>query len=94
MGVKWKVLFHRYAVKDLELLRRAGLSAKAKALAELLENDPFQTPPPYEKLTGDLKGLYSRRINVQHRLVYEVNEETRTVRVPAHVDALRRQLTD
>ena len=81
MGVKWKVLFHRYAVKDLELLRRAGLSAKAKALAELLENDPFQPPPPYEKLTGDLKGLYSRRINVQHRLVYEVNEETRTVRV-------------
>ena len=80
MGVKWKVLFHRYAVKDLELLRRAGLSAKAKALAELLENDPFQTPPPYEKLTGDLKGLYSRRINVQHRLVYEVNEENRTVR--------------
>ena len=65
----------------LELLKRAGLSAKAKALAELLEKDPFQTPPPYEKLTGDLKGLYSRRINVQHRLVYEVNEETRTVRV-------------
>ena len=56
MGVKWKVLFHRYAVKDLELLKRAGLSAKAKALAELLENDPFQTPPPYEKLSGDLKG--------------------------------------
>ena len=81
MGVKWKVLFHRYAVKDLELLRRAGLSAKAKALAELLENDPFQMPPPYEKLSGDLKGLYSRRINVQHRLVYEVNEENRTVRV-------------
>ena len=81
MGVKWKVLFHRYAVKDLELLKRAGLSAKAKALAELLENDPFQMPPPYEKLSGDLKGLYSRRINVQHRLVYEVNEENRTVRV-------------
>ena len=81
MGVKWKVLFHRYAVKDLELLKRAGLSAKAKALAELLENDPFQTPTPYEKLSGDLKGLYSRRINVQHRLVYEVNEENRTVRV-------------
>ena len=84
MGVKWKVLFHRYAVKDLELLKRAGLSAKAKALAELaelLEKDPFQTPPPYEKLSGDLKGLYSRRINVQHRLVYEVNEENRTVRV-------------
>ena len=81
MGVKWRVLFHRYAVKDLELLKRAGLSAKAKALAELLENDPFQMPPPYEKLSGDLKGLYSRRINVQHRLVYEVNEENRTVRV-------------
>ena len=81
MGVTWKVLFHRYAVKNLELLRRAGLSAKAKALAELLENDPFQAPPPYEKLTGDLKGLHFRRINVQHRLVYEVNEETRTVRV-------------
>lgn len=81
MGVKWRVVFHRHAVKDLELLKRAGLADKARALAEGLENDPLFTPPPYEKLSGDMRGLYSRRINVQHRLVYAVDEETRTVRV-------------
>ena len=81
MGLKWRVEFHRSAVKDLEMLKHVGLADKAKALLEGLENDPFFTPPPYEKLSGDLRGLYSRRINVQHRLVYAVDKETGTVRV-------------
>ncbi|MDO4548178.1 MAG: Txe/YoeB family addiction module toxin [Clostridia bacterium] len=77
----WKVEFHRSAVKDLALLKQAGLAGKARTLAKILEHDPFQTPPFYEKLSGDLYGKYSRRINIQHRMVYEVNEATRTVRV-------------
>lgn len=81
MGVKWNVSFHRYAVKDLERLQHAGLAGKARAVAELLEQNPFQNPPPYEKLSGDLRGLYSRRINRQHRLVYEVDEAAKAVRV-------------
>lgn len=81
MGLKWQVEFHRRAVKDLLLLKQTGLAGKAKAIAEALERNPFETPPPYEKLSGDLRGMYSRRINIQHRLVYEVDEENRTVRV-------------
>lgn len=81
MGVKWRVELHRNAIKDLERLKRAGLTDKARALAEGLERDPFFSPPPYEKLSGDMRGLYSRRINVQHRLVYAVDEEARVVRV-------------
>ena len=73
MGLKWQVEFHRRAVKDLLLLKQAGLAGKAKAIAEVLERNPFETPPPYEKLSGDLRGMYSRRINIQHRLVYEVD---------------------
>lgn len=81
MGLKWQVEFHRRAVKDLLLLKQTGLAGKAKAIAEALERNPFETPPPYEKLSGDLRGMYSRRINIQHRLVYEVDEENKTVRV-------------
>ncbi len=81
MGLKWQVEFHRRAVKDLLLLKQTGLAGKAKAIAEALERNPFETPPPYEKLSGDLRGMYSRRINIQHRLVCEVDEENRTVRV-------------
>lgn len=73
MGLKWQVEFHRRAVKDLLLLKQTGLAGKAKAIAEALERNPFETPPPYEKLSGDLRGMYSRRINIQHRLVYEVD---------------------
>lgn len=81
MGLKWQVEFHRRAVKDLLLLKQTGLAGKAKAIAEALERNPFETPPPYEKLSGDLRGMYSRRINIQHRLVCEVDEENKTVRV-------------
>ena len=79
--VGWRVLFTRQAQKDAKKLSAGGLRPKAEALLEILSRDPFQTPPPYEKLAGDLAGAYSRRINIQHRLVYQVLKETRTVKV-------------
>lgn len=79
--VGWKVVFARQALKDARKLTASGLKPKAQELLEVLVNDPFQNPPPYEKLIGDLAGAYSRRINIQHRMVYEVFTEERTVRV-------------
>jgi len=79
--VSWQVVFARHAVKDAKKLAAAGLNAKAHALLDILADDPFQNPPPYEKLVGDLAGAYSRRINIQHRLVYEIFPKERTVRV-------------
>ncbi len=79
--MKWVVVFAKHAVRDAKKLAAAGLKGKAQALIEVLANDPFQNPPPYEKLVGDLEGAYSRRINIQHRLVYEVFKKERTVRV-------------
>jgi len=79
----WRVVFTTQAMKDLRRLKEAGLSPKAKSLAGLLAVNPFQNPPPYEKLSGDLKGMYSRRINRQHRIVYTVDQETLTVKVLA-----------
>ena len=79
--MKWTVVFAKHAVKDSKKLAAAGLKGKAQALLEALANDPFQNPPPYERLVGDLEGAYSRRINIQHRLVYEVLKKERTVRV-------------
>ena len=79
--MKWEVVFAKHAVKDAKKLAAAGLKGKAQALIEVLTNDPFQNPPPYESLVGDLEGAYSRRINIQHRLVYEVFRKERTVRV-------------
>ena len=73
--MKFEVLFSKQAIKDRELLKSAGLSEKARSLCKILADNPFQNPPPYEKLIGDLRGSYSRRINVQHRLVYEVDKE-------------------
>ena len=77
----YEVLFSKRAIKDRELLKSAGLSEKARALCKNLADDPFRNPPPYEKLVGDLSGSYSRRINVQHRLVYEVDKEEHIVYV-------------
>lgn len=77
----YEVLFSKRAIKDRDLLKSAGLSEKARALCKILSVDPFLNPPPYEKLVGDLKGSYSRRINVQHRLVYEVDADAKTVYV-------------
>lgn len=79
--MSWQVVFAKQAVKDASKLAASGLKPKAVDLLAILEQDPYQNPPPYEKLVGDLAGLYSRRINIQHRLVYEVFPEQRTVRV-------------
>ena len=79
----WRVLFTRQAQRDARNLASASpaLKAKAERLLALLQNDPFQKPPPYEALVGDLKGAYSRRINIQHRLVYQVLDEEQIVKV-------------
>jgi toxin YoeB len=77
----WQVVFAKHAQKDAQKLAAAGLKPKAQALLAILAADPFLNPPPFEKLVGDLAGAYSRRINVQHRLVYEVFSEERVVRV-------------
>lgn len=79
--VSWQVVYSKHAQKDAKKLAAAGLKAKALELLAILAADPFQNPPPYEKLVGDLAGTYSRRINIQHRLVYEVFPKERAVRV-------------
>jgi len=73
----YKAIFTRQAVKDLEKLKRVGYAKKAKELTAIVEVNPYQNPPPYEKLSGDLKGYYSRRINGQHRYVYDVLPNTK-----------------
>lgn len=79
--MKWAVVYAKHAQKDAKKLAAAGLKDKALELLAILAIDPFQNPPAYEKLVGDLDGTYSRRINIQHRLVYEVFKKERTVRV-------------
>ena len=79
--MSWQVVYSKHAQKDAKKLAAAGLKAKALELLAILAADPFQNPPPYEKLVGDLAGTYSRRINIQHRLVYEVFPKERAVRV-------------
>jgi toxin YoeB len=79
--VKWQVVYAKHALKDAKKVAAAGLKEKAHELLEVLAHDPFQNPPPFEKLVGDLEGAYSRRINIQHRLVYEVFKKERVVRV-------------
>lgn len=77
----WRVVYTKQAQKDAKKLAAAGLKSKAQSLLNLLAEDPFRHPPPFEKLIGDLQGAYSRRINIQHRLVYQVVEEERVVKV-------------
>lgn len=79
--VSWKVVYAKPAPKDAKKLAASGLKPKAMELLALLARQPFQSPPPYEKLVGDLAGAYSRRINIQHRLVYQVFTKEKTVRV-------------
>jgi Txe/YoeB family toxin of toxin-antitoxin system len=79
--VSWRLVFTKQAQKDAKKLSSAGLRPKAEALLEVLRKNPFQNPPPYEKLVGDLGGAYSRRINIQHRLVYQVVSDIKTVKV-------------
>ena len=77
----WKIYFTAQARKDAGKLARAGLKERAQELLEIIEANPYQNPPPYEKLVGDLAGAYSRRINIQHRLVYQILKEEKTVKV-------------
>ena len=77
----YTIVYTKKAAADIPKLKSAKLDTKVKALIEILRENPYQTPPPYEKLIGDLQGAYSRRINVKHRLVYEVLEEINTVKI-------------
>lgn len=79
--MSWRVVYTTQARRDAKKLKRSGLKAKAEVLLALLADDPYRTPPSYEKLVGDLAGAYSRRINVQHRLVYQILDEERVVKV-------------
>ena len=77
----YSIVYTKKAADDIANLKAAKLEKKAKALIDLIRENPYQTPPPYEKLQGDLQGAYSRRINIKHRLVYEVLEEEQTVKI-------------
>jgi Txe/YoeB family toxin of toxin-antitoxin system len=79
--VTWTLHYTRQAQKDAKKLASSGLKSKAQQLLSILEIDPWQSPPPFEKLVGDLSGAYSRRINIQHRLVYQVLEVERAVKI-------------
>lgn len=79
--VSWTLVYTKQAQKDAKKLAASELKAKAQELLSVIEKDPFQTPPPYEKLVGDLTGAFSRRINIQHRIVYQVLEAEKVVKV-------------
>lgn len=79
--MSWRIVFIKQAQKDGKKLSASGLKPNTEKLLGILAENPYQTPPPHEKLVGDLAGAYSRRINIQHRLVYQVLEETRVVKV-------------
>jgi toxin YoeB len=79
--VSWRLVYTNQAQKDAKKLSASGLKKRAEDLLKILQNNPFQTPPPFEKLVGDLAGAYSRRINLQHRLVYQVLSNIRTIKV-------------
>ena len=79
--MSWALVFAKHALKDAKKLAASGLKPKAQALLAVLAADPFQNPPPFEKLVGDLAGAYSRRLTIQHRLVYEVLASEKTVRI-------------
>jgi len=77
----WRIVFTSQAAKDAKKLKRSGLKPKAEALLDILRADPYRSPPPFEKLVGDLAGAYSRRINIHHRLVYQILQRERVVKV-------------
>lgn len=77
----YRIVFSSQAAKDRKLLKQAGFERRAKALLSVIAENPFKTPPPYEKLVGDLSEFYSRRINIQHRIVYQVYKEELTVKI-------------
>ena len=79
--MSWELVYAKQVLKDAKKLASSGHKPKAQELLAVLANDPFQNPPPFEKLVGDLTGAYSRRINIQHRIVYEIFTKEKTVRV-------------
>ena len=79
--VSWKIVFTKQAQKDAKKLSGSGLRSKAEEIIELLRQNPYQTPPPYENLVGDLSGAYSRRLNIQHRIVYQILNDDKAVKV-------------
>jgi Txe/YoeB family toxin of toxin-antitoxin system len=79
--VSWRLVFTKQALKDAKKLSTSGLRPKTESLLKIIQKNPFQSPPPFEKLVGDLAGAYSRRINIQHRIVYQVLSGIRTVKV-------------
>ncbi len=79
--MSWELVYTKQAQKDAKKLTASGLKNKAKNLLEIIKENPYQNPPPYEKLVGDLSGTYSRRINIQHRLVYQVYEKEHVIKI-------------
>ncbi|MGG6264875.1 Txe/YoeB family addiction module toxin [Leptolyngbya sp. AN03gr2] len=79
--MSWELVYTKQAQKDAKKLASSNLREKAQELLDILQENPYQNPPPYEKLVGDLEGAYSRRINIQHRLVYEIIESENTVKI-------------
>ncbi len=79
--MSWRVVYTKQAKKDAKKLSRSGLKPQAEKLLDILKEDPYRTPPPYEKLVGDLSGACSRRINIQHRIIYQIFDDIKTVKV-------------
>lgn len=79
--MSWRIVYTTAAVRDAKKLARAGLKARAQKLLDILASNPYQSPPPFEKLVGDLSGAYSRRINIHHRLVYQILDRAKVVKV-------------
>lgn len=79
--MSWELFYTKQAQKDAKKLSQSGLKRKAQVLLEIVSKNPYQNPPPYEKLVGDLSGAYSRRINIQHRLVYQISENEKAIKV-------------
>ena len=79
--VKWKIVFTKQSLKDAKLISAAGLRQRAEKILAVLEKNPFQNPPPYEKLIGDLYGAYSRRINIQHRVICQIYDDLKIVKI-------------
>lgn len=79
--MNWELRYTKQAQKDAKKLSASGLKTKAQTILDIIKENPYQNPPPYEKLVGDLKGAYSRRINIQHRLVYQVFEKERIIKI-------------
>lgn len=77
----YTIVYRKQAIKDIPKLKAIGLSDKTKNLIDIIKENPYQTPPPYEKLIGDLQGACSRRINIQHKLVYQILEEEKTIKI-------------